>query len=49
MSNTATTFSLRRNTGKIMISLGVVAAAAAVAGMGTFGTFPSTTSGPAPG
>jgi spore coat-associated protein N len=42
MSNhTATTSSLRGNTRKVMLSLGVVGAAAAVAGMGTFGTFTS--------
>jgi len=35
----------RRNTRKIMLSLGAVGAAAAIAGMGTFGTFTSTTSG----
>ena len=42
---TATTSSLRGNTRKIMLSLGVVGAAAAVSGMGTFGAFTSTTSG----
>ena len=42
---TATRSSRRGNTGKILISLGAVGAAAAVAGLGTFGGFASTTSG----